>query len=278
MDPLVSADRLADALADPKLIVVDATLLDPALGRDARTEYLAGHVPGAVFLDLAALRDTASPLPNTLPSPEQLAAHLGALGIGEGMRIVLYDDSPWRSAARAWFLLHSHGIGPVAILDGGLAAWKAGGYPLETGPVTRPAGRLTSHLDAARWRDRAQVRANLASTAEQLVDARSAARFTGAEGDPHGAAPGHIPGSRNIPYGRFFEHDGRWKRGEALAGTLAPIDPDTPVVATCGSGVTAAVIAFALHLSGRDAAIYDGSWSEWGRDPSTPKATGPDAA
>ena len=278
MDPLVSADRLADALADPKLIVVDATLLDPALGRDARAEYLAGHVPGAVFLDLAALRDTASPLPNTVPSPEQLAAHLGALGIGEGMRIVLYDDSPWRSAARAWFLLHSHGIGPVAILDGGLAAWRAGGHPLESGPVTRPVQRITPGLDPARWRDQAQVRANLARAAEQLVDARSAARFTGAEGDPHGAAPGHIPGSRNIPYGRFFEQDGRWKRGEALAETLAPLDPDAPVVATCGSGVTAAVIAFGLHLCGRDAAIYDGSWSEWGRDPSTPKATGPDAA
>lgn len=278
MDPLVSADRLADALADPKLIVVDATLLDSALGRDARAEYLAGHVPGAVFLDLAALRDTASPLPNTVPSPEQLAAHLGALGIGEGMRIVLYDDSPWRSAARAWFLLHSHGIGPAAILDGGLAAWRAGGHPLESGPVTRPVQRITPRLDPARWRDQAQVRANLASAAEQLVDARSAARFTGAESDPHGAAPGHIPGSLNIPYGRFFEQDGRWKRGEALAETLAPLDPDAPVVATCGSGVTAAVIAFGLHLGGRDAAIYDGSWSEWGRDPSTPKATGPDAA
>jgi thiosulfate/3-mercaptopyruvate sulfurtransferase len=278
MDPLVSADWLAKALAEPDLIVADATLLDPALGRDARAEYLAEHVPGAVFLDLAALRDTASPLPNTLPSPAQLAAHLGALGIGEGMRIVLYDDSPWRSAARAWFLLHSHGIGPVAILDGGLAAWRAGGHPLESGPVTRPTRRITPRPDAARWRDQAQVRANLASTAEQLVDARSAVRFTGAEGDPHGAAPGHIPGSRNIPYSRFFNGDGRWKRDEALAETLAPLDPDAPVVATCGSGVTAAVIAFALHLSGRDAAIYDGSWSEWGRDPSTPKATGPDAA
>jgi thiosulfate/3-mercaptopyruvate sulfurtransferase len=278
MDPLVSADWLAKALAEPDLIVADATLLDPALGRDARAAYLAGHVPGAVFLDLAALRDTASPLPNTLPSRAQLAAHLGALGIGEGMRIVLYDDSPWRSAARAWFLLHSHGIGPVAILDGGLAAWRAGGHPLESGPVTRPARRITPRPDAARWRDQAQVRANLASAAEQLVDARSAARFTGVEGDPHGAAPGHIPGSRNIPYGRFFDGDGRWKRDEALAETLAPLDPDAPVVATCGSGVTAAVIAFGLHLSGREAAIYDGSWSEWGRDPSTPKATGPDAA
>jgi thiosulfate/3-mercaptopyruvate sulfurtransferase len=278
MDPLVSADWLADALADPDLIVVDATLLDPALGRDARSEYLAGHIPGAVFLDLAALRDTASPLPNTLPPAAQLAAHLGALGIGEGMRIVLYDDSPWRSAARAWWLLHGHGIGPVAILDGGLAAWRAAALPLETGAVTRPTRIIATTLDPRRWRDMAQVRAQLAEGPEQLVDARSAARFTGAEGDPHGAAPGHIPGSRNIPYARFFTADGYWKRGEELAATLAPLDPHMPVVATCGSGVTAAVIAFALHLSGREAAIYDGSWSEWGRDPSTPKATGPNAA
>jgi thiosulfate/3-mercaptopyruvate sulfurtransferase len=278
MDPLVSADWLADALGGPDLIVVDATLLDPALGRDARDEYRAGHIPGAVFLDLAALRDTASPLPNTVPDAGQVAAHCGALGIGDGMRIVLYDDSPWRSAARAWWLLRSYGVGDVAILDGGLAAWRAAGHPLETGIVTRAARTLTPQLDTARWRDMAQVRANLASGAEQLVDARSAARFTGAEGDPHGAAPGHIPGSRNIPYARFFAADGRWKRGDDLAATLAGPDPDRPIVATCGSGVTAAVIAFGLHLTGREAAIYDGSWSEWGRDPSTPKATGPDEA
>jgi thiosulfate/3-mercaptopyruvate sulfurtransferase len=276
MDALIAADRLAADLAtpDPDLIVVDATLLDPALGRDARAEYVGGHIPGAVFLDLASLRDTASPLPNMMPDAALLGAHLGALGIGNGMRIVLYDDSPWRSAARAWWLLHSHGIGQVAILDGGLAAWRAAGLPLESGTVTRPPRTVTPRLDPARHRDLAQVRATLDGGTEQLVDARSAARFTGAEGDPHGAAPGHVPGSRNIPYPRFFTADGHWKRDDDLAEVLADLDADRPVVATCGSGITAAVIAFALHLTGRPAAIYDGSWSEWGRDPTTPKATG----
>ncbi|GAA3706118.1 3-mercaptopyruvate sulfurtransferase [Sphingomonas cynarae] len=278
MDSLVSVDWLADALGAPDLIVVDATLLDPALGRDARSEYEAGHIPGAVFLDLAALRDTASPLPNMLPDAAQVAAHYGALGIGDGTRVVLYDDSPWRSAARAWWLLRSYGLGDVAILDGGLAAWRGAGHELETGTVTPSPKTLMPRFDPARLRDMVQIRANLASGEEQLVDARSAARFTGAEGDPHGAAPGHIPGSRNIPYARFFDADGRWKRDDDLAATLAGLDPDRPVVATCGSGITAAVIAFALHLTGHEAAIYDGSWSEWGRDPSTPKATGSDEA
>ncbi|MBJ6120325.1 sulfurtransferase [Sphingomonas mollis] len=274
MDSLVTTDWLADALGAPDLIVVDATLLDASLGRDARAEFEDGHIPGAVFLDLANLRDTASSLPNMLPDAAQVAAHLSALGIGDGKRIVLYDASPWRTAARAWWLIRSYGIGDVAILDGGIARWRGEGRPLATGPATPTQRSATPLFNEARRRDMAQIRANLASGAEQLIDARSAARFTGDEGDPHGAAPGHIPGSRNIPYGRLFTADGTWKQGEALAAEFADFDLDAPIVATCGSGVTAAVLAFGLHLLGREAAIYDGSWSEWGRDPSTPKATG----
>ena len=274
MDSLVSTEWLADALGAPDLLVVDATLLAGELGRDARAEYRAGHIPGAVFLDLAGLRDTASPLPNMLSDAAGLAAHLGPLGIGDGVRIVLYDDSPWHSAARAWWLLDSYGIGPVAILDGGLATWRAEGRPLATGDETAPARPVTPRLDASRLRSKAQVAANLDTAAEQLIDARSLARFTGEEGDPHGAAPGHIPGARSLPYSRFFTQDGRWKQGEPLRDVFAGIDLDAPLVATCGSGVTAAVIAFGAHLLGRQVPIYDGSWSEWGTDPATPKAFG----
>jgi thiosulfate/3-mercaptopyruvate sulfurtransferase len=276
MNSLVSTDWLAGELGARDLRIADATLLDPALGRDAAAEFASGHIPGAVFLDLAELRDTGSPLPNTLPSAAKMASRLGRLGLGDGTRIVLYDDAPWRSAARAWWLIRSHGIGAVAILDGGLAKWRAEGRPLESGtPAPRPR-HATPEFDPARLRTLDQMRTNLDSHAEQVVDARSAARFTGAEPDPHGAAPGHIPGSRNLPYPQLFHPDGTWKRGDDLAAAFvaAGIDLDRPMVATCGSGVTAAVLAFGAHLLGREMALYDGSWSEWGRDPSLPKATG----
>ncbi|MDP1027246.1 sulfurtransferase [Sphingomonas sp. KR1UV-12] len=274
MDSLVSTAWLADALGTPDLVIVDATMLAADLGRDARAEYRAGHIPGAVFLNLAELRDAASPLPNTLPDAATMAAHLAPLGIGNGARIVLYDDAPWRTAARGWWLLRSYGIGDVAILDGGLARWRAEGRPLATGDETSPSRPVTPTFNEARLRTMAQVRANLASGAEQLLDARSAARFTGEEADPHGAAPGHIPGARSIPYPRFFAADGTWKRGDALRAVFEDIDLDAPLVATCGSGVTAAVIAFGAHLLGREAALYDGSWTEWGSDPTTQKVTG----
>jgi thiosulfate/3-mercaptopyruvate sulfurtransferase len=276
MDSLVTTDWLADELGTRDLRIADATLLDPALGRDAAAEFAAGHLPGAVFLDLANLRDTASPLPNTLPSPEKMASRLGRLGLGDGTRIVLYDASPWHSAARAWWLIRSHGIGEVAILDGGIAKWRDEGRPLDTAAPTLRPRHATPDFTTTHLRTRDRMRVNLDTGAEQVIDARSAARFAGTEPDSHGAAPGHIPGSRNLPYTRLFHADGTWKRGSELeaAFTGIGVDLDAPMVATCGSGVTAAVLAFGAHLLGRAMAIYDGSWSEWGTDPTLPKELG----
>lgn len=277
MDSLVSTEWLANELGADDLRIVDATLLAGDLGRDARAEFEAGHLPGAVFLDLATLRDTGSALPNMLPPPNELARRLSALGLGDGTRIVLYDDSPWRTAARAWWMLTSHGL-TAAILDGGLATWRAEGRSLATGPARPRQDHATPRLDPHAWRNLAEMRATVADGTAAIVDARSASRFTGEEADLHaGTAPGHIPGSANLPYTLLFETDGTWKRGDALAAAFrgAGVDPARPFVATCGSGVTASVLAFGAHLLGTRAAIYDGSWSEWGADPATPKALGP---
>ena len=280
MDALVTTEWLAGELATADLRVVDATYFGSVPGgpgRDARAEYQAAHIPGAVFLDLETLADTASDLPSMLPPADQFAQRLGSLGIGDRDRILLYDVSHYHTATRAWWMLRTMGARDVAILDGGLAKWRAEHRPVESG-TGRPAPRaFTAHLDTRRVRTLDQMKANVASVEEQVLDARGAARFSGAEADPRpGTAPGHIPGSRNLPYGRLLNPDGTWKRGDALRAEFdaAGIDLDQPLVATCGSGITAAVLAFGAHLLGIDAALYDGSWSEWGGDPSSPKATG----
>jgi thiosulfate/3-mercaptopyruvate sulfurtransferase len=280
MDSLVSTQWLAEAIGAPDLRVVDATYFPDLPGepqREAQAEYEAAHIPDAVFLDLANLADKANPLPSMVPPPEQFAAHIGAMGIGDGDRIVFYDDAPHHTAARAWWLFRYFGIEKVAILDGGLRKWREERRPL-TGGDEKPTARMPTVVPKAhRLRTLADMTANLATHAEQVLDARSEARFTGAEPDPRlNTAAGHIPGSHNLRYSRLIAPDGTYKSKGELAAAFADagIDLAQPVTMTCGSGITASSLAFAAHLLGAEAAVYDGSWSEWGADPATPKATG----
>ena len=277
MEMLVSTEWLAGELGANDLRVVDATYfaLDPA--RDAQAEYEAGHIPGAVHLDLANLKDENSTLPAMLPPAEKFASRMQSLGLGDGSRIVLYDNSPHRTAARAWYMFRMFGANEVAILDGGLPKWIAEGRPLETGKVSLRHRHFTVWRDPAAVRDLEQMKANVASGAEEVVDARSAARFTGEEVDPRGLARGHIPGSKNLPYDRLLNTDGTFKSKDEIRAAFAEagVDPAKPLVTTCGSGVTAAVVAFAAALIGReDIALYDASWSEWGLRPDTEKEIG----
>lgn len=280
MDALVTTAWLAQEMGASDLRIVDATYFANFPGeapRDAAAEYEAAHIPGAVFMNLGELRDTDSDLPMMLPSAEKFASRMQSLGLGDGSRIVLYDNSPHHTAARAWWMLRTFGAHDVAILDGGFAKWQAEGRETASGRETSRHRHFTVWVDTKTVRMLDQMKANVDSRAEQVIDARSAARFTGEEPDPRPAThAGHIPGSKNLPQGQLFNADGTWKTGDALRRAFADagVDLDRPMVATCGSGITAAVLAFGAHLVGKDMPIYDGSWSEWGADRSTPKAMG----
>ena len=278
MEALVTTEWLESELGAPDLRVVDASYYLAEHGRDARAEFEAAHLPGAVFLDLATLVDPGSPLPSTIPTASQFAERMALMGIGNATRVVLYDDSPLHSAARGWWLMRRFGVRAVAILDGGLGKWRAEGRPLESGRSPMGDTAFMPHADDADLRTIGDMRANLDHPAEQVIDARSPARFRGEEPEHRpGVEPGHIPGSHSLHYARLFHHDGTWKRGPELQGEFrdAGIDIDRPMVTTCGSGITAAVLSFGAHLLGRRAALYDGSWTEWGGDRTTPKAKGP---
>jgi thiosulfate/3-mercaptopyruvate sulfurtransferase len=277
MDSLVTTEWLAGELGASDLRIVDATFFAGFGSRDAGAEYAAAHIPGAVFMDLGDIADTSSDLPSMLPAPEKFASRMQSLGLGDGSRIVLYDNSPYHTAARAWFMLRTFGAHDVAILDGGLAKWQAEGRDTASGKEQLRHRHFTVWADDKGVRTKDQLKANLDSKAEQVLDARSAARFTGEEPDPRPAThAGHIPGSRNLPVGQLFNADGTYKTGETLRAVFegAGIDLAKPLVTTCGSGITASVLAFGAHLLGNDAAVYDGSWSEWGAASDTPKATG----
>lgn len=278
---LVGTDWLAAQLDAADLAVLDASHHLPAAGRDARADFAAGHIPGARFLDLASLVDETSRVPQALPRPDQLAERLAQLGVAPGKAIVLYDDSAIRTAARAWFMLKEAGWERVAILDGGLGKWRAEGRALESGAPNPAPGAPAALAPAARVRSKDEMLANLASKAEQVLDARGADRVFGTGTDPvHGGPNGRIPGALNLPYTQLFAADGTYKPPEELRAAFedAGVDLARPVVTTCGSGVTASVLLFAMHLIGKhDTALYDGSWMEWSADPATPKAQGPEA-
>jgi thiosulfate/3-mercaptopyruvate sulfurtransferase len=275
MESLVSTDWLAGHLGERDLRVVDASWHMPATGRSGREEYLSAHIPGAVFLDIDELADRSNPAPHMLPDANAFGAAIGRLGINPDDRIVVYDNSPLRTAARGWFMLRHFGAAQVAIVDGGLQKWVAEGRPVESGEAdASPASFI------AEPREPVVTKSDiLAGLDTPLLDARGRPRFEGSEADPRaGVAAGHIPGARNLPFGELYDADGTFKDLATLRALFeaAGIDPVRPFVASCGSGVTANSLIFAAHLLGNDRArLYDGSWSEWGADPATPKALGP---
>ncbi|WP_449257351.1 3-mercaptopyruvate sulfurtransferase [Bosea sp. (in: a-proteobacteria)] len=277
-DVFVSTDWLAEHLDAPDVVVVDGSWYLPAHGRDPHAEFAERRIPGAVHFDIDAVKDTASSLPHMLPRAEDFAAAVGAMGIGDGMRIVVYDGLGLFSAPRVRWTFRSFGAKDVVILEGGFPKWQAEGRPIEHGPPRARACRsFTARLDAAAVASAGDVAGALASGGAQVVDARPADRFRGEAPEPRpGVRSGHMPGALNVPATALIA-DGRLKDAAAIAAafTEAGVDLDRPLITSCGSGVTAAILSTALESIGKPGrALYDGSWSEWGAS-DRPIATGP---
>ena len=274
MDTLVSTAWLAAELGAPDLRILDGTWHMPQLKRDAHREFVEAHIPGAAFFDIDRIADTSVPLPHMLPRPEAFAASVGALGIGDGDRVVVYDVRGVISAARVWWTFRAFGHDRVAVLDGGFKKWRAEGRPMEQGDAKPAPRRFTSRHRPELVRDVAAMRANLTARREQVLDARSRGRFMGTEPEPRaGLRGGHMPGSLNLPYEDLYQADGTFAPPDVLRGAFvkAGVELGQPVVTSCGSGVTACVLALGLSLVGKDdVAVYDGSWTEWGGRQDTP--------
>lgn len=279
-NPLVSTEWLASRLADPDIRIVDTTWFLPGAGRDGRAEYEEGHIPGAVFWDIDEIADKSSGLPHTMPTEDDFERHMERLGIGNDTDVVLYDALGLFTAARPWWMLRAMGHDHVAILDGGLPKWKAENRPLSQDEAAPRSGRFNASLNMSFFHDINDLKDNIKTKEKQVLDARSAARFAGSEPEPRpGCRAGHIPGSLNAPYDLLLDPDTKTVLpADRLKAVFqgSGIDPSRPVVTTCGSGVTACMLALGLHLTGRrDVAVYDGSWAEWGTADDTPIETGP---
>jgi thiosulfate/3-mercaptopyruvate sulfurtransferase len=279
-DPLVSTDWLAAHLGDAGVKIIDASYKMPGVLPLPADDYLAAHIPGAVFFNVNTIADPNDPRPHMYPSADRFARDVSALGISSDDTVVAYDSGAWVAAPRAWWMFLSFGHPNVKVLDGGLQKWKAEGRTVDAGAVAARPGKFRATLDPRYVRSKEQLLDDLAISREQLIDARPRARFEGTVAEPWpGRRPGHIPGSRNVPYAELFDpKTGAMKPLEELrkAFTGAGVDMTRPIVTTCGSGVSALVLTLALYRLGvRGSALYDGSWAEWGLPDGPPVATGP---